>query len=147
MQPPWLPWIRYESWYGVGTDLPVPRCPLYQGGMTKNVRLSYELSAIQHAIQGAQFLAMLLRDDGMPSPEYAQATPAALAGILILAEERLKLVYRALESDVNPAVLHALHNTEEGAVDDDEGLVLHEWPEKLRPTSGTESSPPSPTAP
>lgn len=35
-------------------------------------------------VQGAQFLAMLLRDTGMPSPEYAQATPAALAGVVVL---------------------------------------------------------------
>jgi hypothetical protein len=93
--------------------------------MTKKVRLSYELSAVQHAIQGAQFPAMLLRDDGMPSSEYARATPAALAGILILAEERLRLVYRALEGDVNSAVLHALRNAAEDELDRAEGFVLH----------------------
>ncbi|WP_279637161.1 hypothetical protein [Corallococcus sicarius] len=42
--------------------------------MTKKVRLSYEFSAIQHA----QFLAMLLRDGGMPNNEYAQAAPGAV---------------------------------------------------------------------
>ena len=94
--------------------------------MTKKVRLSYELSAVQHAIQGAQFLAMLLRDDGMPSAEYARATPGAVAEILILAEERLRLVHRALEGNVNPAVLHALHNAAEDELDDGEGLVLRE---------------------
>jgi hypothetical protein len=95
--------------------------------MTTKVRLSYELSTVHHAVQGAQFLAVLLRDNGMPSPEYAQATPAALAGILILAGERLGLVCRALEGDVNPAVLHALHNAAEDEPDRGEGFVLHGW--------------------
>lgn len=93
--------------------------------MTKKVRLSYELSAARDAVQGAQFLAMLLRDNGLPNSEYAQETPAVLSGILILAGERLKLVCRTLEGEVNSAVLHVLHNTVEDELDDGEGLVLH----------------------
>lgn len=109
--------------------------------MTKKVRLSYELSAVQHAIQGAQFLAMLLRDDGMPSPEYAQATPAALAGVLMLAEARLRLVCRILEGEVNPAAIHALHNAAEDELDYEEGVVLQGRPEKSTPSS--EEEPPA----
>ncbi|NOJ91594.1 hypothetical protein HMI51_01350 [Corallococcus coralloides] len=95
--------------------------------MTKKIRLSYELSAVQQAIQGAQFLAMLLRDDGMPNPEYAQATPGAVVGILILVEERLRLLHRALEGDANPAVIHALHNEAEDERDSGQGIVLQGW--------------------
>jgi hypothetical protein len=110
--------------------------------MTTKVRLSYELSAVHHAVQGAQFLAVLLRDNGMPSPEYAQATPAALAGILILAGEHLGLVCRALEGDVDPAVLHALHNAAEDEPDDGKGQVLQGWPEKTKPEPAAGITPP-----
>jgi hypothetical protein len=92
--------------------------------MTNKLRLSYELGTIRDAVNGAMLLAESLRDRAFTRDEHAVEASACIAGILALSGERLKLVVMAVEEELDPGLLHALHNEADGEEDADGGIVL-----------------------
>ena len=92
--------------------------------MTNKLRLSYELGTIRDAVNGAMLLAESLRDRAFTRDEQAAQAPAYVAGILALSGERLKLVAMAVEDELDPDLLHALHNEADAEADSEGGIVL-----------------------
>ncbi|WP_095987041.1 hypothetical protein [Cystobacter fuscus] len=81
-------------------------------------------TALTVAAQGTDIGAESLRDRAFTRDEQAAHAPAYVAGLLALSGERLRLVAMAVEEELDPELLHALHNEADAEADSEGGIVL-----------------------
>jgi hypothetical protein len=92
----------------------------------KRIDIGSELGEVRSATEGARVLADLLAFDGAPDSETARLLPRRISATLSLIVERLRLVERALNGGINPAVVHAQHSSAVG----EGGTHLSEWSQR-----------------
>lgn len=95
----------------------------------KRIDLGSELGEVRSAAEGVRVLADLLAFGGAPDAETARLLPRRISAALNLVVERLRLVERALNGAINPALVYAHHSSVVG----EGGTHLREWsPQRLR---------------
>jgi hypothetical protein len=88
----------------------------------KRISVSSELHQLALAASGLRLLASRLRD--APEDPESRDTGTAVASLLLLLTERLRLVERAVRGTIDPAVIWNRENDAEGL---DEAVTLTSW--------------------
>ncbi len=95
----------------------------------KRIDLGSELAEVRCTAEGVRVLADLLAFHASPDAETTRLLPRRISAALNLVIERLRLVERALNGTINPALVYAHHASVVG----DGGTQLREWtPRRLR---------------
>ncbi|MCP3105482.1 hypothetical protein LZ198_42140 [Myxococcus sp. K15C18031901] len=92
--------------------------------------LDLELNTLASATRGAQILADLQAQHGLPDEELERAAPACITSMLALVIERIGQIRRVVRNEEDPAHLRAPHNSVEAPAtssDFPEDIILFSW--------------------
>ena len=92
--------------------------------------LDLELNTLASATRGAQILADLQAQHGLPDEELERAAPACIMSMLALVIERIGQLRRVVRNEEDPAHLWAPHNAVEDPAtsgESAEDIVLFSW--------------------
>ena len=80
----------------------------------KQVRLGFELAALEEAVAGAWLLVDALAHHQLAEEQHVTLAPRAVASILALVGSRLTQVGRVLRGNADPRLIWAAHNDAAG---------------------------------
>ena len=102
----------------------------------QKLSLRYELATLRDAIEAARVLTTQLGDMQFANVADEKRAPHGVSAILILVEDRIKNIARAMGGQVDPSFLIARHNEfpdddndddSDDATDDDPDVYLSAW--------------------